>query len=231
MENQDKLKIRICAVVTGETLSEFIKNMKQIQQEVDLVELRIDYIRDIKKTDLSTIKKHLTKKAIITCRRKSNYEKGEFQGSLKVQSQIMQHANNLGFDYIDREIREYDQIEITNKKSKIILSYHNWEKTDTLKKLENLLNKMRKKEHDIIKIATMVKTNEDIKTLTKLLLKKKENEDLIIIGMGEKAKLTRCLAPLLGSYLTFVSAGQSSAPGQLDVKTTKTIYKNLGYNT
>lgn len=229
MKNQNK--IRICAVVTGKTLKEFIDNMERIQQQTDLVELRIDYIRDVKKIDLNMIKKSLTKSAILTCRRKSDYGKGKFEGTYEQQNEIIQYANDLGFDYIDIEWREYDKIQINNKKTKIILSYHDWEKTDNIITLKKLLQQMRQKQEYAIKIAAMIKSDEDIKNITKLLLLKEKHENLIVIGMGERAAFMRSFAPLLGSYLTFSAVDQSySAPGQLNIKTMEEIYTLLGYN-
>jgi 3-dehydroquinate dehydratase-1 len=90
---------------------------------------------------------------------------------------------------------------------------------------------MREKKPDILKLATMVHSDEDNKTLIKLLLNKHAGEQIIVIGMGEKAIYTRSFNPLLGSFLTFASVGESSsAPGQLDIKTLKTIYSLLGYS-
>jgi 3-dehydroquinate dehydratase-1 len=48
---------------------------------------------------------------------------------------------------------------------------------------------------------------------------------MIVIGMGEKGKMTRILAPLLGSQISWVShKNLSSAPGQLSLQDTQNIY-------
>jgi 3-dehydroquinate dehydratase-1 len=61
------------------------------------------------------------------------------------------------------------------------------------------------------------------------LLNKQDDEKMIVVGMGEEGKLTRVVAPLLGSYLTYASNDYSiSAPGQVDIIRLKKLYNELG---
>ena len=50
--------------------------------------------------------------------------------------------------------------------------------------------------------------------------------------MGEKGKITRIIAPLLGSFCTYVSlsSGKETADGQIDKKTLEEAIKNLRKN-
>jgi 3-dehydroquinate dehydratase-1 len=47
------------------------------------------------------------------------------------------------------------------------------------------------------------------------------------ISMGDLGKYTRVVAPLFGSPLTFASVDVESAPGQLNINTTRNILKQL----
>ena len=76
---------------------------------------------------------------------------------------------------------------------------------------------------DIIKIATNVINDNDNIELVKLLINK--DKDIIVLGMGEKGKITRIISPLLGGYLTFASVdGNISASGQISLSDLIHIY-------
>ena len=58
----------------------------------------------------------------------------------------------------------------------------------------------------------------DILRLANLTLKHK---NIITISMGEMAKISRVLFPILGSLITYGETGTISAPGQLSLKVIK----------
>ena len=39
--------IKICSVVIGESLEEFLDNLRKVQEVSNFVELRVDYIKDL----------------------------------------------------------------------------------------------------------------------------------------------------------------------------------------
>lgn len=221
--------IKICTVVTGKTIREFLRNLDLIQAVSDMVELRIDYIKEIKLSDLETIKKALKKEAIFTCRKKE--EGGKFLENEEKRLLIIQKALDLDFDFFDIELTtlEEEKIKIpSNKKKGIIVSYHNFKETPFELELRKLIFYMRNY-GEIIKIATMVKNDYDNLKLFRLMVNKKYEEKRIIIGMGKKGKMTRIIGPFLGNYLTYASTEFSqSAPGQIDIKSLKKIYEYFG---
>lgn len=112
--------------------------------------------------------------------------------------------------------------------TKLIASFHNFNETPQYWKLTKLIFDMSRIEADIIKIATNVTKEYDVQVLFRALLSKKPEDNQIIIGMGEKGKITRILGPLLGSYLTYASTDVSeSAPGQVKIDALHSIYKTL----
>ena len=203
-------KIKICTPVLGKTLREFLNNLDQVQEVSEMVELRVDEIRNLNKNDLKLIRERTTKEAIFTSRRK----------------EIILKALDLRFDFIDIDLPLIKNFDLPKQiKSKIIISFHDFKKTPDMFQLNAIVNKIRKLKVEIIKIATKVNNNQDIKNLFKILLNKKKNEKIIVVGMGKKGKITRVLGPLIGSFLTFASTpfGQS-APGQLEISEFKKIY-------
>ncbi len=210
------MKIKICVPVIGKTFSKFLKNLDRVQENFPMVELRVDEIKNLSEKDLLVIRKRTTKESILTSRKTA----------------IIIKALDLKFDFVDVEFSLFPELNLSkDHKSKVILSFHDYEKTPSLKKLTEIVDNMRKFNVGVLKIATMINCDEDIKTLFKILLNKKENEKIIVIGMGEKGQVTRIIGPLLGSFLTFASSEfGKSAPGQIDINMMKSTYKLLVTN-
>jgi 3-dehydroquinate dehydratase I len=211
---------RICTVVIGNTLEQFLQNLDDIQKISEFVELRADYINNFSINDLEIIRKHTYRENIFTCR--SIMEGGKFPNDQNL-LEIINRANDLYFGHIDVEISKLNDVSFKKKNSKIIGSYHNFNKTPSYNELEKIYNKIISyKFVDIVKIATNVLTDEDNINLTKLILSKRS--DIIVIGMGEKGKITRIISTLIGGYLTFASIGENiTAPGQIPLYDLKNI--------
>lgn len=224
----------ICIAVAAKTEKELLKDIKKAAKKADLVELRLDYLRNPAQAGLKNLIKAEKIKKIITVRSKK--EGGKFKGTEKERIQLLKNAASAGAHFIDLEFSTPKPLRkelIKNKKrSKIILSYHNFKETPPVKNLSNLFAKMRK-ENDVyaIKIVTKAKRESDIINILDLLLiahpcKRK----LITFAMGEKGKKSRALALMNGSFLTYASLGKTNktAPGQLTVAELKKLLKKMG---
>lgn len=224
-------EIRICVPVIGESVDEFIGNVKMTQQLSDLIELRTDYINGLKQEDIPLIRENIDQKSIFTCRIKT--QGGKFKGSEQERIAIHNEALGLGFDYIDIELLtlKENQLDLSKRgKTKLIVSDHNFDKTPQESTIRKLIKEMKRYNPDIVKIATQVVSPNDNNRLFRLMLDEAIDIPRIIIGMGELGKLTRIFGPLLGSYLTFASAGnQATAKGQIEVGQLRKIYESMGY--
>lgn len=217
---------KICVPVTGLNLGEFLENLNMIEKFCDFVELRVDYIEDLKIEDVDVIASEVKMESIFTCRKKN--EGGKFEGSEEERLKILEKALGKNFDHVDIELSSIDQINLSERsnQTKIICSYHNFDKTSEYKDLESVVNQIRDKDIDILKIAMMSNNEEDNNKLLKLFLNKVKDEEMIVLGMGEAGKITRILLPLLGGYLTYASiGGRETASGQIDIEELKNIYK------
>lgn len=214
--------IKICSVVIGESLEEFLDNLYKVQEISNFVELRVDYIKDLSIEHLDIIKKQTIKENIFTCR--SVNEGGKFTGNKEELKSIIYRANELQFNHIDIEISMLENINFDNKNCKIIGSYHNFNNTPSYNELLNIYENIKQYDFvDIVKIATNVVNDNDNIELVKLLISK--DEDIIVLGMGEKGKITRIISPLLGGYLTFASVDNNiSASGQISLNDLIKIY-------
>lgn len=103
------------------------------------------------------------------------------------------------------------------KGTKLVLSFHNYDKTPALGELKKLVQKMYSSKPWMIKVATQIVSYKDLSVLLDLqsLLNKKSIRSTVL-GMGPKAHLTRTLSPLRNTFTyTYLSDGQPVALGQL----------------
>jgi 3-dehydroquinate dehydratase-1 len=102
----------------------------------------------------------------------------------------------------------------------VILSYHNYENTPSRKQLETIIEQCFSQGADIVKIACQVHSEADSARILSLYdyPNQLHQGKITAIGMGEKGKITRLAAPLLGAPFTYASqsTGKETAPGQLD---------------
>jgi 3-dehydroquinate dehydratase-1 len=209
------MKIKICTPVIGKTTHEFLRNLERIQKMSSFVELRVDLISDLKVNDLDLIGKKIYRESIITVRSKKL-----FLSALRIRPDYI----DIDYDTIVKEKIVLPE----NKNSKLIISFHDFEKTPTKNQLMKILKDISVHRPDIIKLATMIKKRKDVDNLFKILIDMKSRQKLIVVGMGEKGKMTRIIAPLLGSYLTYASTELGkTAPGQIDLMKMKEIYRIL----
>ncbi len=211
--------MKITIPITADSMNDALTDMDKAALVADIIELRIDYMKE--KPNLERLLHRNSLPKIVTNRHKD--EGGNFQGSEVERIAYLQQAINLGVEYIDIEQRHYHILD--KKNSKIIVSYHDFEKTP--KNLKEIYNEIANLNPNIVKIAAKANNHND--SLRMLDLIKKADQDIIGICMGEKGVITRVYGPALGSYLTFASleSGKSSAPGQISVDELKQAWKLL----
>lgn len=145
---------------------------------------------------------------------------------------IYRYAVENNVNYIDVEIEASSSFKeairemISNTKTELILSYHNFKITPSHAELKIIMDQCRGAGADVIKIATMVNDYADAADLLSLY---NEAGRKVIIGMGEKGKIVRVASILLGAEFTFAAPGmgQNTAPGQLSLEEMEYIYKIL----
>jgi len=172
-------------------------NIKDIQKanksEADLLELRTDLLD--KKLELNEIVKKCRKPVIITIKKNDH--------------KLIRQAINLQPAFIDIDY-SFDKLGIKNKKkyNKLIISYHNFQKTPDFKLLNNLIKK------GVNKIAVKINQVEDNLVIAKLL--KKYPNKITAIGMGRLGIMTRLDERNNISYFS-LNQNNKTAPGQLDI--------------
>lgn len=160
------------------------------------------------------------KKLIFVC--KDPKEQGDFMATDDVRVEVLLRAAEAGADFVDigahAKKEEIKRLKAGLKKTKLIISFHDFSKTPTDAQLKIIAKSITNLKPDVVKIATLVKSLEDNRRLIELAMDlKKRRIRHIVIGMGEKGIITRILSQALGNELEFVALDSSTAPGQLSL--------------
>ena len=203
----------ICIPIIANNLDDALHDMAEASMVADIVELRIDYIRDV---DLKRLLEKRTKPVIVTNR--PVREGGKFDGSEEERVALLKLAVQLQADYVDIE---HDSIQHISRgmehhaPTKLIVSYHNFSKTPD--NLTDIYKKLSQSGADILKIITHANNITDNVRIYRLL--QQSQMPVISFCMGELGIISRILYKRFGSYLTFASlrTGKESAPGQISI--------------
>ena len=220
---------KLCIPIVETTMGNALIAIKQANRLADLIELRVDYLKN---AGLGLLFQNRKKPFIVTHRRKE--EGGRYRGDERKRLGVLQEAIDLGTDYVDVELateRSWLQGLIRNKRStRIILSFHDFRKTPPPKELQKLLDQMVRLEADVVKIVSFARSWEDnLNILSLLPFAKERKQKIVAFCMGEKGKFSRIFSPFLGAAWTYASLNQSktSAPGQLTAQALKDIWKKM----
>jgi 3-dehydroquinate dehydratase type I len=101
------------------------------------------------------------------------------------------------------------------KGAKLIISYHDFDRTPTLEELKKIVGEMLAKGADICKVVTKALTVED--NLIPLRLLAESQAPMIAFCLGKKGRISRIMAPQFGSLISYVppTADFVTAEGQI----------------
>jgi len=193
-----------------------------LKQDVELVELRLDRIGREPKEIYSRLPDKW--ESVATCR------PGSLDGEHR--SRWLTSSMELGAQYIDVELESAEEYVDKLKGfagscgTQLIFSYHNFEETPGYDLLVRKMASCYERGGDIAKIATAVRSREDLLRLIRLY---EIPGRKVVIGMGEAGRVLRLIAPYLGAEFTFASPrkGLETAPGQMDLGQLLHIYKMI----
>ena len=206
----------ICISFSKPTVEQFLLR----HPEVKLIELRLDLM----KIDEIQLSRYLSfpVDVVATCRPNE-------QMTDKERFLLLCKSISLGAHYVDVGIESGTTFISELKKfalkhdCKLIVSYHNFEKTPSLSELEEIAEKCHAESADIVKIACMVKCELDVLNIKSLYTQK---YSIIALGMGEKGTITRIKACEWGAPFTYAAAniGALTASGQMDYETIRNLF-------
>ncbi len=97
----------------------------------------------------------------------------------------------------------------------IIVSEHDFVGTPVLEELNSMVERACAQGADIVKLATMANSREDVLRL--LEFTRSCNVPIVAFAMGPTGKISRVISPLFGTLFTYGYITKPVAPGQLSV--------------
>lgn len=196
----------------------------------DAAELRLDFC-SLLPSEIRTIFK--SKKCLVaTCRQSELLSEAQCEEMLGYALEGIESSPVKENKFIDIDINSnadfFERLskKIENRGAKLIVSYHNFDRTPEPAELESIVNKLLKKGH-IAKLVTMANSTGDaVKVMN--LYKKFDSSKLLAFCMGEFGKFTRRLSTELGSpwSYTALDAYSATAPGQFTFEELNEISKS-----
>jgi 3-dehydroquinate dehydratase-1 len=214
---------KTCVSIAESTPRMVLTTLKRALKRSDYAEIRFDFLtpKDIPRALQITKKYH--NRCVFTLRPKS--EGGRFPGTEKERISILKLISEYNPFLIDVEYstasNNKDLVSYIKKtKTSILVSWHDFTKTPSIKQLLQKLSHMKKISNHI-KIVTTARSTKD--TASVLSLYKKQSSGLIAFAMGDHGKISRILCMNLGSPYTYVSLGKPVAPGQFSLDEIKSL--------
>jgi len=209
---------RICGSITS-TDGEAVRRAMPL---VDLFEVRIDLIGD----GWEKLAKQLPK-PWIACNR-SAAEGGAWHGPEARRIEELLRAMELGAVMVDIEVRTKNLaniVKLLRRKTKLLLSHHNLEKTPGPEALRQIIQRQLDAGADVCKVVTTATRFEDNATVLSLFAEFPKTR-LVAFAMGPLGMISRVLSPMAGGDFTYASlaAGAESAPGQTTVAELRKLY-------
>lgn len=216
------MKYKTCVTVAESNPKRMAQNIRKALKGADYAEARLDFLKpDQIPESLEEIKKELKR---IVCTVRTKKEGGKFSTSQKERVSILKLVSEYDPFLIDVEyntLKANTSLRRFLDQEKVLLSWHDFNKTPTFSKLSEHFKNMRKIAKNV-KIVTTAKNIGDVSNVLSLYsIKSKTN--LIAFAMGDAGRMSRVLCLYLGSPYTYVSLGKTVAPGQFSLGEMKSI--------
>ncbi|MFZ3114570.1 MAG: type I 3-dehydroquinate dehydratase [Syntrophales bacterium] len=228
----------ICIPVAAATQAEALQIIKRSAGLADALELRMDLLADGNLRELLGAARSAGKaQVLVTNRPCPDFpERGEDK-----RIEVLMEAVLLQADFVDVELstaavlREklIACVDKHGERTRLIVSHHDFVKTPSRKILFGIFRDCVEAGAQVVKIVTWARRVEDnLKVLDLIPYARRRNLPIIALCMGEKGRMSRIAAPVLGSLFTFAALerGIESAPGQLTAGETRQIWRLLEGN-
>ncbi|MBI5415044.1 type I 3-dehydroquinate dehydratase [Candidatus Peregrinibacteria bacterium] len=225
------MNLKICIPLKAKSLPELLQKIDEASEKADILEL---WLGDLSQNeiDFDEIWKHKKTPFLLNC--KGPKEQGGFSGTDEKKFKILLEGAQKGAEYCDFDC-EFDAKLLSKfiqekKKAKLILSAHFFDETPHFDTLKDIAQRMKNSGADIVKIAAMANSHEDLMTMLELTdFLKEQKIPFISISMGELGKPSRVLTPMNGGEMMFAafSEAEKTASGQMTVEEMRKIYEMI----
>jgi 3-dehydroquinate dehydratase type I len=216
----------ICIPITAKTHAGAMQAIGRSAVVADVIELRMDLIHKGRLVDLIGQVRACGESVQVLVTHRPGAVGDPLQRRRRID--CLKEAVDLGADYVDVELQTdcalreelIEAIVHLQRRTALIVSHHDFERTPSLRTLKSLFQRCVMTGADIVKIVTWaVSPRDNFRVLGLLADAEREDISLISFCMGPQGRISRIAAPMLGSYLSYVSLrkGGQSASGQLTI--------------
>ena len=168
-----------------------------------------------------------------------------FAHSIGLETLLTVRAEDQGGSYVERReeillscspVSDYTDVELSAKDiipkvrqviksagKKLVLSYHDFERTPAEWVLREIIREGYRWGADIVKVAVKANSYRDVATL--LCVGKEELGDKILIAMGSYGKVSRLCGYIFGSVITYSFLDSAVAEGQIPLEDVVNLVK------
>ena len=235
-------KPKVIVPVVAATTEEILEKACQLRDvALDVVEWRVDFFEAA--DDVAAVLDTLAKlrdamgeiPILVTFRTKK--EGGEREISMEAYTALNKAVAQSGLaDAVDVEVFSGDAVVRENISNihgagvVVVGSNHEFGFTPPKEELVARLCKQQEMGCDILKIAVMPNSKQDVLTLlsaTEEMYRNHARQPLVTMSMGAQGVLSRLCGEVFGSSMTFGAVGQTSAPGQIPMERLNSMLEML----
>lgn len=231
----------ICVSIMDVNKEDIVSEVKRlVDNHAEMIEWRVDAFEGVESPNavrevLNEIAP-LVKDTILVFTFRSKQQGGlRTLESEKVYDLHQVAAESKVVDFIDVEYfyTEDADVEVYNLQkmgTKVITSHHDFHETPSADVLFMLLEQMKHSNSDIVKLAMMPQSPDDVLRLlseTNHFHKRYPDQLLITMAMGKLGAVSRVSGEVFGSCVTFGAGKNASAPGQIEMEKLAGILETL----
>ena len=223
------MTVKICVALTAQDINQLNTMITQSENEgASIIEVRLDYLDEIPQFEEI---RNMTALPLIATNRSPN-EGGVKTINETARIRSLMNAASAGFEYIDLEWRTPKVHQICRElksvsNTQIILSYHDFQASPTLRHLANIHHKQVEAGADICKIIFTANTMVDNLLCLDFVQQVAKHQRTISFCMGGQGLMSRLFSPLFGGFLTYaaIERGKEAAAGQITLTEMTQIYE------
>ncbi len=214
----------ICVSTYGESSKTLIERIsKAFKAGADLVEARLDYLRELEAEKLVKQLAPFSSKLVITLRPAS--QGGRFNGPDDERLAVLGRLSSINPALVDLELETCERFRLKLGRN-MIVSWHSFTDTPDMKVLSEIAMRCLGL-GDYAKVVTYANSHSDILKILHLYSELPRNR-LIAFCMGEVGRVSRVLAMAAGSPIAYASLdGRGTAPGQMTLQEIKSYKERL----
>lgn len=225
------MTVRVCTPIAVPEVSEIPPLIRKAESiKVDLVEIRLDYLKS-----LDGIEAAIDEAAVPLIATNRQFSQGGKRPQREDEriKKLLETAR-LGFSYADIELTtpkvEFVTEELVEIGVKPIVSFHDFDGTPGIERMRKIVRSQIEIGADVCKLVTRANKLSDNLSCLSLVSEMSERTKIVCFAMGEQGLLSRVFSPLFGAYFTYASLGRGleTAPGQLSTQRLRRIYESLG---